>query len=306
MPVERPLVIQTPPHLEHRIQAADGRTIAVAEWGAPDGVPHIAFHGSPGGRISYWSDPSIDARHGLRRITLDRPGYGESTRHRGRAVADLVPDVEAITAALGIDRFVVSGGSGGGPHALACAALLGDRVLRCLADVSIAPRGAEGLDWLGGMTEGNVAEFEAAVAGEAAIRALTDRARATIIERLTAGRVDFWGDDYVLSEADQAQQARHLDRLADQLLNGLAPGVDGWVDDELAFVKPWGFDVASIHVPVYLSYGRADTLVPSAHGDWLAAHIPGAFAVVSEAGHLGNDDEAEQQAAWLASGELGA
>jgi pimeloyl-ACP methyl ester carboxylesterase len=305
MSVERPLAIQTPPHLEHRVRAADGRTIAVAEWGAPDGVPLITFHGSPGGRISYWSDPSIDTRHGLRRITLDRPGYGDSSRHRGRSVADLVPDVEAITAALGIDRFAVSGGSGGGPHALACAALLGERVLRCLADVSIAPRGAEGLDWLAGMTEGNVAEFEAAVAGEAAIRTLTERARATIIERLAAGRVDFWGDDYVLSEADQAQQARHLDRLADQLLNGLAPGVDGWVDDELAFVKPWGFDVESIRVPVYLSYGRADTLVPSGHGDWLAAHIPGAFAVVSAAGHLGDDREVEQQSAWLAGGGLG-
>src|SRR3954454_2394634 len=128
------LVINTPPHLEHRIKTPDGRTLAVAEWGDPNGTPFIAMHGTPGGRISYWQDPTIDARHGLRRITFDRPGYGESTRLAGRSVADVVKDVEAIASALDIDTFVVSGGSGGGPHCLATAALMPDRVVRCLAE----------------------------------------------------------------------------------------------------------------------------------------------------------------------------
>src|SRR3954470_3938561 len=100
--------IHTPPHLEHRIDTPDGRTLAVAEWGDPGGTPFIAMHGTPGGRISYWMDPNIDARHGLRAITYDGPGYGESTRDRGRSVADAVKDVETITAALGIGDFVVS------------------------------------------------------------------------------------------------------------------------------------------------------------------------------------------------------
>jgi pimeloyl-ACP methyl ester carboxylesterase len=290
----------TPEHLEHRIRTRDGRVLAVAEWGDPNGIALFALHGTPGGRVACWMDPTIYARHGLRRFTLDRPGYGESTRLPGRSVSDIVPDIVVIADQLGIGRFAVTGGSGGGPHALACAALMSDRVLRCLADVSIAPYGAEGLDWLAGMTAGNVAEFEAALAGEAAIREVAERERATTLGRFAAGRSDFFGDSYEMSEADQAQMAKHFDAIADQLTNGLAPGVDGWVDDGLAFTKPWGFAVDSIRVPVRLTYGRADTLVPAAHGDWLAAHIPGAEAVVNEAGHMGDDDMVEAEMAWLA------
>jgi pimeloyl-ACP methyl ester carboxylesterase len=289
-----------PEHLEHRIQSPDGRVLAVAEWGDPGGIPLIALHGTPGGRITYWADPTIYARHGLRRLTIDRPGYGESTRLPGRSVADLVPDVVTITAALGIDEFAVTGGSGGGPHALALAALLPDRVLRCLAEVSIAPFDAEGLDWLAGMTEGNVEEFTAAVAGEEAHRAVAERERATTLQRLAENRADFLGDGYELSESDALQARRHLQRIRHQFEDALRTGVDGWVDDMLAFVKPWRFDLTDIRAPVLLSYGRADTLVPAAHGDWLVAHIPGATAEVSDAGHIGDDDRVEAHMAWLA------
>jgi pimeloyl-ACP methyl ester carboxylesterase len=294
----------TPEHIEHRVHTSDGRVLAVAEWGDPNGIPLFALHGTPGGRISYWMDPTIYARHGLRRFTLDRPGYGESTRLPGRSVADAVPDVVAIADQLWVGQFAVTGGSGGGPHALACAALLNDRVLRCLADVSIAPYPAEGLDWLAGMNEGNVEEFEAALAGEAAIRAIAERERTTTLERLAAGRADFLGDSYEMSEVDKAQMAKHLVRISDHLTNGLAPGADGWVDDSLAFTKPWGFDVGSIRVPVRLTYGRADNLVPAAHGDWLAAHIQGAEVQVTNAGHMGDDATVEAQMAWLAGTNL--
>ena len=293
-----------PEHVEHRISAPDGRTLAVAEWGDPDGLPVLFVHGTPGGRISWFGpDPSIDARHHLRRLTLDRPGYGESTRRPGRRVVDFVSDVSSIVDALGIDRFAVTGGSGGGPHALACAALLSDRVLRCLAVVSAAPLGAQALAeqaWLGGMTQGNVDEFRAALAGEAAVRALCEAERATMLDRLAQGRSDLLGDSYELAEEDRVQMARHAAVIAAQMGQGLAPGVDGWVDDDLALVAPWGFDVADIRVPVRLSYGRADTLVPAAHGDWLAANIPGAVAEVSEVGHMGDDADVARQRAWLA------
>lgn len=289
-----------PEHLEHRIRTPDGRILAVAEWGDPNGVGLFSLHGTPGGRISYWIDPGIYARYGFRRITVDRPGYGDSTRQLGRSVADFAKDAETIADALGIGEFAVTGGSGGGPHALAVAALMPDRVLRCLADVSVAPFDAEGFDFLAGMTEGNVAEFGAAVQGEHVLRPLLLTERKTTVDRLEAGNVNFLGDSYELSEADQAQAVKHINRIADHMLDCLRPGVDGWVDDDLAMVKPWGFDVAEIRCPVYLSYGRADTLVPAAHGDWLAAHIPHAEAHVTDVGHLGDDDEVEVQMAWLA------
>jgi pimeloyl-ACP methyl ester carboxylesterase len=293
-----------PEHVEHRIALPDGRTLALAEWGDPAGLPVFSIHGTPGGRISWFGpEPQIDDRLGLRRFSLDRPGYGESTRQPGRRVVDLVADLVAVADTLGLEQFAVTGGSGGGPHALAMAALLPERVLRCLAVVSVAPFGDEGLDeeaWLAGMTAGNVAEFRAAVDGEEPIRALCDAERRTILERLADGRSDLLGDDYDLAEEDRAQMARHAVPMGAQMAHGLAPGVDGWVDDDLAFVQPWGFDVASITVPVRLSYGRADTLVPAAHGDWLAAHIPGAVAEVTEAGHMGSDADVERHRTWLA------
>jgi pimeloyl-ACP methyl ester carboxylesterase len=289
-----------PEHMEHRLTLPDGRTFAAAEWGDPDGLPVIMIHGTPGGRIGWWKEPGIYRRFGMRRITIDRAGYGESSRLADRIVADIVPDIEALADHLGIDRFAVSGGSGGGPHVLALAALLPDRVIRCMASVSVAPYGAEGLDWLAGQTEGNVIEFTTALQGEAASRALLEGLRATTLQRFAEGRLDWMGDDYELSEADKAQELKHYDRIRAHIANGLVHGVDGWIDDNIAFTKPWGFEVEDIRVPVVLTYGRTDVLVPPAHGDWLAAHVPGAEVWVDEeAGHLGDDSTMERDMAWL-------
>jgi pimeloyl-ACP methyl ester carboxylesterase len=293
-----------PDHLEHRVTLPDGRTLAAAEWGDPAGTPLISFHGTPGGRISWWKDPDIYRRFGLRRITLDRPGYGESSRLRGRSVADIIPDIERLTEALGIDRFLVTGGSGGGPHALACAALLPDRAIRCIADVSVAPYGVVDFDWLDGMTEGNVVEFTAALQGEEPMSDLCFELRATTLDRLQTGRLDWMGDDYDLSAADRVQLEKHYARTRAHLQSGLAPGADGWVDDNLAFTRPWGFDVEDIRIPVLVAYGRTDVLVPAAHGDWLASHIPGAIAWVSdETGHMGDDEQIEREYRWLTGRE---
>ena len=292
--------IAVPEHVEHQFATPDGRTIAVAEWGDPHGTPALMLHGTPGGRISWWRDLSIYSRHGIRRFTVDRAGYGESTRLAGRRVVDVVPDIIAVADGLELDRFAISGGSGGGPHALAVAALHPDRVIRCLAIVSAAPFDGEGLDWLAGQTEGNVIEFQAAIEGEDASRRLLTGLRDEALARLAAGRTDWLGDDYHLSEADQEMMAKELEQDRANMFHGLAPGVDGWIDDNIAFTRPWGFDVAAIRVPVRLSYGRTDVLVPASHGDWLAAHIPGAEVLVSdESGHMGDDASVERELAWL-------
>ena len=293
-----------PAHQEHRLTLPDGRTLAVAEWGDPDGKPVITFHGTPGSRIGYWTnEPEIWKRFGLRKFSFDRPGYGDSTRLPGRSVADVVPDVVAIAEAFGLRRFAISGGSGGGPHVLACAALIPERVMRCLASVSVAPFHADGVDFLAGMNEGNVREFGAAVEGEAALRAVIEPTRLEMIEALTAGRSDFLGEGYDMPEADQIEMRKHQKAAAAHLLTAIAQGVDGWVDDDIAFTTPWGFDVASCRVPVVLAYGRQDQLVPAAHGDWLAERVPGATVWVDDdTGHMGSDAQVERDLAWLRDG----
>ena len=151
------------------------------------------------------------------------------------------------------------------------------------------------------MTEGNIEEFEAAMKGEEYHRAIAERERKVTLDRLAEGRADFMGDSYELSDADKAQMAKHMDRVADQFFNGIGAGVDGWVDDMLAFVAPWGFQVESIRVPTAVKFGRTDNLVPPAHGDWLAAHIPNAVVDAHDtAGHAGDDAEIEGVYAWLA------
>ncbi len=294
---------EVPDHLEHRITTRDGRQLTAAEWGDPSGVPVLWIHGTPGSRIAWFSpEPGIDARLGIRRISVDRAGYGQSDRRPGRQVADFVPDIEDLLDHMGIDQYAVTGGSGGGPHALALAAAHPDRALRCLAVVSVAPFGEDGLAedaWLAGMTGGNVEEFQAARDGEAAIRAVCVRERAGLLARFASGNSNPLGDNYEMDESDRAQMARHYASMRAQTTESLAHGVDGWVDDDLAFVKPWGFDPASIRIPVRLSYGRADTLVPAAHGDWLAARIPGAVAEVTTVGHMGDDADVERHRTWL-------
>ncbi len=290
-----------PGHLEHRIPTSDGRTLAVAEWGDPSGWPLIALHGGPGSRVSYNAEePGIFARVGTRRITFDRAGWGDSTRHPGRSVADDAADVATIADALGIERFSLTGRSYGGPHSLAAAALLPDRVLRCLTVVSVAPFDGQGLDFFGGMNEGNVREFRTTLAGEGPLRTLLEEQRLDTINRLRSGRWDWLGDGYEMSEADRARMAKDLRSTRDLVLAALAHGIDGWVDDNLALVRPWGFDLGSIRVPVVLAYGRTDTLIPPAHGDWLAAHIPGVESWVDPgSGHMSGPAHAERDLAWL-------
>ena len=291
----------TPDHLEYRVRRPDGRVVAVAEWGDPAGLPVISHHGTPGGRIWYGTDPAIYERFGIRRITFDRPGYGESTRLPGRTIADVVPDVVAIADELGIDRFAVLGGSGGGPHSLATAALLPERVLRCVAASSPAPWEAEFDHW-SGMNAGNVEEYRAALAGEAAHRPIAEREAATALERLRSGRADWLGDGYEMSDTDKAELARDLSAARDDMEHALAPGVDGWVDDMLASVKPWGFDLGAIRCPVRIDYGRHDAFVPAANGDWLVANVPGAIPFITDAGHLANDELIADVFTWLTAG----
>lgn len=263
----------------------DGRVLEVVEDGDPAGVPVVVHHGTPGaaGLHADWVEDA--QRRGLRLISYSRPGYGGSTRSPGRTVADAVPDVEAVCDALGVDRFLSWGMSGGGPHVLACAALLPERVVAAASIASPAPYGGDGLDFFDGMGEGNTHEFREYLehgreAGRAFAEQQADVFRTATPPQMIAAMRGF------LSEVDaSALTEDRAEFLLGNTRHALAHGVEGWLDEDL--VQPWGFDPADVRVPVLLWQGRQDAMVPFGHGVWLAGRIPGVEAQLSEEdGHV--------------------
>ncbi len=266
------------------IPAADGRTLRIHEAGAQDGPLVLVQQGTPMSGLLFGSHARDAEQRGIRLVAYDRPGYGGSTPAPGRSVADAAADAPAIADALEADRFAVWGISGGGPHALACAALLPDRVVAAAALGSIAPYEADGLDWYAGMGETNLREFGAAAAGK---EALEDYLRPTHRESVTADGLRE-GLRSLLSDVDAAVLTGEIGTyLAASMNDAARQGTIGWRDDDLAFVAPWGFSLADIRVPVQVWHGEHDRFVPFAHGEWLVANIRGVDAQLhAEDGHL--------------------
>src|SRR5580765_5670756 len=234
------------------LQTGDGRTVAYAVWGDPDGFPVLALHGTPGCRLQRWPNDELYQGLGVCAVTSDRAGYGRSTRRHGRSVADAVEDVIAIADDLGFERFGVSGGSGGGPHVLACAALHPERVIRATCLVGVAPYGGAGLEhdvWVSGMDPENVKEFTLALEGEEALTPYVEAQQAEA-ERRVADDPSTVFAEYDLSDSDRAQLARPevMQIFREATVEWAANGVGGWVDDDIAFTRQWGFDVADITV----------------------------------------------------------
>ena len=282
--------------------ASDGRALAYAEWGDPDGFPVFSLHGTPGSRLGRHYDESAYVDAGARVITYDRPGYGGSERHPARRVVDCVDDVRAIADHLGIDHFAVIGGSGGGPHALAVAARLPGRVTRATCAVGIVPYETENFDFFAGMDPNNVKEFGWALEGETVLMPELEREAAEVLERVAVDPSKLISDDWDLSEADRAELARkeRHDIIRQWTSEAFRNGVWGWVDDDLCFLKPWGVDVAEVGVPTRVIYGVSDVLVPLQHGEWLAHNVPGAEVVVEEEkGHLPDPALVTERYEWL-------
>ena len=269
----------------------------------------LGLHGTPGCRLERWPHEELYSGLGVCYVTHDRAGYAKSDRRRGRRVADEVEDVRAIADELGFERFGVTGGSGGGPHALACAALLADRVVRTVCVVGVAPYGPPGLDhdaWLAGQDPENVKEFGWALAGEDVLWPELTGVLHEMAGRVAVDPSAILGD-FELSEADRAALTtpERMQIIRESIAEQAAGDVGGWVDDDLAITQPWGFDVAAITTPVLVRYGLTDVLVPPAHGEWLAANVPGCLVKVDGiAGHLGLNaaDEITEHLRWLSSG----
>jgi pimeloyl-ACP methyl ester carboxylesterase len=282
-------------------EAADGRTLACAEWGDLTGSPVFGLHGTPGCRLEHHPDDELVRSTGARVITYDRPGYGGSDRHRGRTVADCAGDVAAIADSLGIGRFAVFGASGGGPHALAVAALLGDRVTRAACVVGVAPYEALGDDFFTGMDPENIKEFGWALEGEERLVTELGRKDEERRQRVAADPATLL-DIFDLPESDRKFLAREdfAEVIRESAIEATRNGVGGWVDDDLAFISPWGFDPSAIAVLTQVWYGTRDVMVPPGHGEWIARTVPGAIVKLNELGHMGDPDaDLVERHGWL-------
>ncbi|HXL89009.1 MAG TPA: alpha/beta fold hydrolase [Streptosporangiaceae bacterium] len=272
--------------MRRTIDTPDGRVLAVEDHGDSAGQPVLVHTGTPNSRLLYGPNVQDAIERGLRLISYDRPGYGGSSPQPGRTVADCAGDVRAICAALGIDRLAMWGISGGGPHVLACAALLPDLVTAAASLASPAPYGADGLDFFEGMGELNADGARLVLADETAARAQTDKDRE---ESLATSADDLASElESLLTPTDAAVLSGELaEYLTFSAKDGLAPGSQGWWDDNRCLIQPWGFDPADITVPLLLLHGRQDMFVPFGHGEWLVAHIPGVEArLLDDDGHL--------------------
>jgi pimeloyl-ACP methyl ester carboxylesterase len=268
------------------VELRDGRTLFVYDLADPNGLPIVEHHGTPGSGLMYAPDMELAREKGLRIISYDRAGYGESTAQPGRSVVDVANDIEDVVDALGIDRFATLGGSGGCPHSFALGARLAGRCVAAAAIASPVPWGAEGVDPMAGMGEQNVEEFSAALAGPEALEAFIEPMAAELAEATPEEIKEVLEsllppvDKAVLTGDRAAHSKASLDR-------GILNGIAGWRDDDLAFVQPWGFELHEIRVPTLLWQGVQDRMVPVGHGRWLAERIPGVEAHISEEdGHL--------------------
>jgi pimeloyl-ACP methyl ester carboxylesterase len=270
----------------HTVQAPDGRQLEVVSAGPESGRCFLFHSGTPSAAGAYAPLVAELARRDLRFLTFSRPGYAGSFAMPGRAVGDVATDVQAILDSMNIGSFFCVGQSGGGPHALACAALLADRVIATATLAGVAPWSAPALDWLAGMGPENVEEFEAAVEGRETLEPYLEREAASLKDVQPAEVAASLGG--LVSDVDRAVlTGGYAEFMAASLQRAVSTGISGWRDDDIAFVTPWGFDLPSIETPVAVWQGGADRMVPMAHGAWLAAHIPGAEQHLLPAeGHL--------------------
>ena len=268
-----------------RLKLGDGRHLEYRVSGPEGGLPLVFHHGTPGSAVPVRAFERGAHARGLRFVTTSRPGYGDSTRHAGRSVLDVVEDTAAVLEAIGATRCLIAGWSGGGPHALACAARL-EGTEAALVIAGVAPYDDEGLDWMAGMGEDNVIEFGAAVSGEHALRPFLDEQREHLrdvtVENIVASL------ESLLPDVDRAVLTDEFgEDMAESFHLAVRVGIDGWLDDDFAFVTPWSFALDEISVPTLLWQGSTDLMVPFAHGKWLAAHVSHASAHLEEGeGHL--------------------
>lgn len=275
--------------MHHRdVPTSEGRNLEVLTGGDPAGFPLLFHTGTPSAAVEAPLFEAFARYAGLRLVMYSRPGYGRSTPQLlpTPQVADDVADMLVVLDALGIGEFITLGWSGGGPRALACAALLPHRCRAACTLAGVGPYDEEGLDFTDGMAPDNVDEFAAAVDGAESYGTFLEKMVPGMAELTPAGVTDDLQG--LLTPVDVAAlTGEFADWLSASIRHAVAQGVIGWREDGLALVRPWGFDLAAIRVPVSVWQGDQDAMVPLRHGEWLAENVPGARPHLIEGeGHL--------------------
>ncbi|HEX6701948.1 MAG TPA: alpha/beta hydrolase [Gaiellaceae bacterium] len=282
---------------EHDVRTADGRTLATAALGPPDGFPVLWHHGNLGSRVPPVAESVLEAAR-VRMITYDRPGGGRSSPRPGRWIADAAEDVAAIASAWNVDRFGTVGISGGGSFTLATAALLPECVVAAAVLSGAAPIDAEGLGFIEGMSETNVRAAEDEVADRAAALAEMEPIRQTILAN-PLGALRGFAEEFPESDRAALGEPEIAHPIAEGMAECVRRSTEGWLDESIAFASPWGFDVRRISCPVSIWHGRADTASPIRHARWLASRIQGAELHELDGGHFAPYKRFPEILAWL-------
>jgi pimeloyl-ACP methyl ester carboxylesterase len=257
--------------MEHRLRLADGRTLACLELGDPSGAPVLYFHGFPGSRLEARVAATAAARLGVRLLSVDRPGFGQSTFHPGRRIGSWAADIGALADQLALERFSIMGVSGGAPYALACAARLAHRLVRVALVCPLGP-----LDVAGGkagmLAQDRLMLVLAAHAAPLARGVVHMLAR--WMRRDADRYVRFMIAGMVSPDRDLFADPGYRSLVQESTAEALRQGGQGAACELTLIARPWDFRLQDVSIPVSLWQGLADQILPAAMARRLAAALP--------------------------------
>ena len=255
----------------------DGRTLAYTELGDADGPVAMYFHGAPTSRLDLVAYEECFVDRGVRVVSPDRPGFGGSSPQRGRSMLDWPTDVAALADHLRVDRFIAVGLSAGGPYAVACGALLPERVI----GVGVA-NGVTDMGWPPAWDDYDPVDASIMHLGD------EDAAYRWMEEHYGAdGSLFFEFTTLAPSDAALLEDQTRAQTLLATIVESFRQGVGGLAADLTIQGRPWPFDPSAVRARTIVLHGDADPYLPVAHGRHTAEVIPNArFVLRPGQGHV--------------------
>ena len=252
------------------ISTPDGRELWLESSGSPLGKTLLFHNGTPTSRKLFQEMVVEGTDRGAHLICYERPGYGGSTPHPGRSIADSVKDVLAIATYFRKERIAVWGISGGGPHAIAAAVLLPELVCAAATFASLAPITAPHFDFFQGMSEKKARERKLYFSDEVAFQNYLRESRQEILSANS-----HYLSAKLAAMAPEVRVSRSFYEFSyETMRRAVEKGIEGYLEDYQAFFSEWGLDLSQNTVPIQLWHGRNDSDVPFHHSVWLSEAIP--------------------------------